>query len=67
MIIGVLAVSGWTSGSLVSLYVMLGIGAVIMIWVRAARTSAYFATPREAFQPEVTPPRRSAWGCASSA
>jgi amino acid transporter len=48
---------GWTSGSLVALYVMLGIGAVIMIWGRLAKTS-YFSTPREVFQPQVTPLRR---------
>jgi amino acid transporter len=46
---------GWTSGSLVALYIMLGIGAVIMIWVRLAKTSPYFSTPREVFQPQVTP------------
>jgi len=49
---------GWTSGSLVALYVMLGIGAVIMIWGRLAKTSPYFSTPREVFQPQVTPLRR---------
>jgi hypothetical protein len=45
---------GWTSGSLVALYIMLGIGAVIMIWVRLAKTSPYFSTPREVFRPQVT-------------
>jgi amino acid transporter len=49
---------GWASGSLVALYVMLGIGAVIMIWGRLAKTSPYFSTPREVFQPQVTPLRR---------
>jgi hypothetical protein len=49
---------GWTSGSLVALYVMLGIGAVIMIWGRLAKTSPYFSTPREVFQPQITPLRR---------
>ena len=44
-------VGGWTSGSLISLYVMLGIGAVIMIYARVTKSSAYFATPREVFQP----------------
>ncbi len=42
---------GWTSGSLISLYVLLGIGVVIMIYGRVANASEYFATPREVFQP----------------
>ena len=46
---------GWTSGSLISLYVLLGIGAVIMIYGRATNTSAYFATAREVFQPGPGP------------
>jgi amino acid transporter len=46
---------GWTSGSLISLYVLLGIGVVIMIYVRATNSSAYFATPREVFQPTAGP------------
>jgi amino acid transporter len=46
---------GWTSGSLVSLYVLLGIGAVIMIYVRVTNSSGYFATPREAFDPDAEP------------
>jgi amino acid transporter len=46
---------GWTSGSLISLYVLLGIGVVIMIYVRATNSSAYFATPREVFQPTIGP------------
>ena len=45
------SVGGWTSGSLISLYVMLGIGAVIMIYAQVTKSSAYFATPREVFQP----------------
>jgi amino acid transporter len=51
---------GWTGGSLVSLYAQLGIGAVIMVLVRATRSSAYFATPREAFEPEAGPVPASA-------
>lgn len=47
---------GWTSGSLIALYVLLGIGAVIMIYGRATNSSEYFATPREVFQPEAGPP-----------
>jgi amino acid transporter len=46
---------GWTSGSLISLYVLLGIGVVIMVYARAAGSSAYFATPREVFQPGAGP------------
>jgi amino acid transporter len=42
---------GWTSGSLVSLYVLLGIGVAIMIYGRATNSSGYFATPREVFEP----------------
>ena len=45
---------GWTSGSLIALYVLLGIGAVIMTYARATG-SAYFATPREVFQPGAGP------------
>jgi amino acid transporter len=45
---------GWTSGSLISLYVLLGIGVVIMAYARATG-SRYFATPREVFQPGAGP------------
>jgi hypothetical protein len=45
---------GWTSGSLISLYVLLGIGVLIMVYARATG-SAYFATPREVFQPGAGP------------
>jgi amino acid transporter len=51
---------GWAGGSLISLYVLLGIGAVIMVLVRAARSSAYFATPREVFEPGAGPAPASA-------
>jgi amino acid transporter len=46
---------GWTSGSLISLYVLLGIGLMIMIYVRATNSSEYFATPREVSQTEAGP------------
>ncbi|MBV9206371.1 MAG: hypothetical protein JO037_13470, partial [Actinobacteria bacterium] len=46
---------GWTGRDLVSLYVMLGIGAVIMLYVRFRGTSEYFSLPRETYQPESTP------------
>jgi hypothetical protein len=36
------------------LYVLLGIGAVIMLYARTTR-SPYFATPREVFQPGAGP------------
>src|SRR4029077_7650320 len=45
---------GWTSGSLISLYVLLGIGAVVLLYVRAPR-APYFAPPREVFQPGAGP------------
>jgi amino acid transporter len=44
---------GWASGNLISLYVLLGTGAVIMVVARASGSSDYFATPREVFQPEA--------------
>jgi amino acid transporter len=43
---------GWTGRDLVSLYVMLGIGAVIMLYVRFWGTSDYFRRPRETYEPE---------------
>jgi hypothetical protein len=46
---------GWTSGSLVSLYVLLGIGVAIMVYVRATNSSEYFATRREVFTPGALP------------
>jgi len=46
---------GWTSGSLISLYVLLGIGIAIMIYVRATNSSEYFATRREVFTPGTLP------------
>lgn len=46
---------GWASGNLISLYVLLGIGAAIMIYVRVAKRPPYFATAREVFQPEAVP------------
>jgi amino acid transporter len=42
---------GWASGSVISLYVMLGIGAIVMFYGKVSRTSAYFDTPREAYEP----------------
>jgi amino acid transporter len=42
---------GWTGGTLISLYVMLGIGLVLLIYVLAAHKSSYFATPREVYDP----------------
>jgi amino acid transporter len=40
---------GWGSGNLISLYVLLGIGALIMIYVRGTRKPPYFTTAREVF------------------
>jgi hypothetical protein len=48
----VAALGGWSGRDLVSLYVMLGIGAVIMLYVRFAGTSDYFRQPRETYEPE---------------
>jgi len=48
---------GWTSGNLISLYVLLGIGAVIMIYVRSTQRPPYFTTSREVFQPGAAPTR----------
>lgn len=42
---------GWSGRDLVSLYVMLGIGAAIMLYVRFAGSSDYFSMPRETYQP----------------
>jgi amino acid transporter len=47
----VAGLGGWTGRDLVSLYVMLGIGVVIMLWVRFTGTSDYFNLPRETYQP----------------
>ncbi len=46
---------GWGSGSLISLYTLLGVGAAIMILARAIKPSAYFSTAREVFQPSAEP------------
>jgi amino acid transporter len=43
---------GWTGRDLVSLYVMLGIGAAIMLYVRFWGHTDYFSLPRETYQPE---------------
>jgi amino acid transporter len=47
----VAGLGGWTGRDLVSLYVMLAIGAAIMLWVRFTGTSDYFSLPRETYQP----------------
>jgi amino acid transporter len=44
---------GWSGRDLVSLYVMLGIGLVIMLYVRFWGASDYFSLPRETYQPET--------------
>lgn len=44
---------GWSGRDLVSLYVMLGIGAAIMLYVRFTGGSDYFCLPRETYQPEA--------------
>jgi amino acid transporter len=50
---------GWTGKTLVSLYVMLGIGAVLLIYYRLRGQSSYFMTPRSVYDPAqkvVAPP-----------
>jgi hypothetical protein len=42
---------GWSGRDLVSLYVMLGIGVAIMLYVRFTGGSDYFRLPRETYQP----------------
>jgi amino acid transporter len=44
---------GWSGKDLVSLYVMLGIGVAIMLYVRFTGGSDYFSLPRETYQPEA--------------
>jgi amino acid transporter len=51
-LIAVYLYSGWSGSDLVSLYVMLGIGAVIALYVRFWGHSDYFSRPRETYQPE---------------
>lgn len=48
---------GWTSGSMVALYALLGIGAAIMLYGRLAHTSEYFDMPREPYEPGPPPER----------
>ena len=42
---------GWTGSDLVSLYIMLGIGVAIMLYVRFTGGSGYFSLPRETYEP----------------
>jgi amino acid transporter len=49
----VAGLGGWTGRDLVSLYVMLGIGAVILLYVRFWGRSDYFRRPRETYEPEA--------------
>ena len=42
---------GWTGSILKSIYVMLGIGVVLMLFGRFVTRSRYFETPREEFAP----------------
>jgi amino acid transporter len=43
---------GWASGSMVALYVLLGIGAVIMLYGRLTHSSEYYHLPREVYEPQ---------------
>jgi hypothetical protein len=49
----VAGLGGWSGRDLVSLYVMLGIGVAIMLYVRFWGGSDYFSMPRETYQPEA--------------
>jgi amino acid transporter len=46
---------GWGGSDLVSLYVMIGIGVAIMLYVRFWGQSEYFKLPRETYQPDTEP------------
>jgi len=46
---------GWSGRDLVSLYVMIGIGVAIMLYVRFWGGSDYFKLPRETYQPDAEP------------
>ena len=49
---------GWTGKNMVYLYVLLGIGVVLMIYARSRKESDYFQRPLEAYDPtqvETTP------------
>jgi hypothetical protein len=46
---------GWSGRDLVSLYVMLGIGAGVMLYVRFRGGSDYFSLSRETYQPATEP------------
>ena len=48
----VAGLGGWNGSDLISLYVMLGIGAAIMLYVRFWGQSEYFSRPRETYEPE---------------
>lgn len=48
----VAGLGGWSGRDLVSLYVMLGIGAAIALYVRFWGHSDYFSRPRETYEPE---------------
>jgi amino acid transporter len=49
----VAGLGGWGSSDLVSLYVMLAIGAAIALYVRLWGHSDYFSRPRETYEPEA--------------
>lgn len=43
---------GWSGGTLISLYVMLGIGLLLFLYLRATHASEYFSTRREVYDPK---------------
>jgi amino acid transporter len=46
---------GWGGSSLISLYVMIGAGALAMVYVRARKRTTFFDIRRETFSPAVVP------------
>jgi amino acid transporter len=52
----VAGLGGWSGSNLISLYVMLGIGAAIALYVRFWGHSDYFSRPRETYELEAEAP-----------
>jgi amino acid transporter len=55
----VAGLGGWTGRDLVSLYVMLAIGAVIVLYGRFLGMSDYYRMPRETYEPDAAVPAGS--------
>ena len=52
---GPCAANAMSGSDLVSLYIMLGIGVAIMLYVRFLGGSDYFKLPRETYEPTAEP------------